>query len=623
MIRRAAARWAAVALSTAAFAAAVFGVLGAGPAQAAGRNVGPVVAFMRAQVGKRYVWGGNGPNVWDCSGVVKAAYATVGVDLPRTTFDQVNVPQRVPLAQVQPGDLLFSPGSDGTVSNPGHVGMYVGAGQVIDARGVNYGVIVSALSSWTQVVAVVRPTGSADSIETMIVKAAAKEGFPAALLHAQLVQESGLNPHAVSPVGAQGIAQFMPDTWATWGRGGDVWNPKDAIPTAARFDAALLRANGGDVGRALAAYNAGQDAVDRFGGVPPPSFADGQTYNYVRSIEAMSGVSGVLALHPQTVSAPLPVRILKPTVAIPTVPQSTAQFVHDVGMGAVYLYLMALGIRKTAPYLLRNVRNPLLRAVLSTLLGSRKRKPKVCRRSRKPPRKPKVRVVSQPRGSARSATAPQGSARGPQGVRKGSAPPGLGAAIMGFLFASARGKPRNMQSAPNAPNGWAPQPPQPPRNSTSGSAPPRQAPQPPPPRSAPPPRTPAPPPPQGAPMKFRVTSPDIDIDWEATLDDPGFSQLLLAAKGFEEIDLSDGPKAIATVVFLDKLATSLSEAAEHVAGEIWRRNFSDDVRQAMSEAAQDLANAADGYRTVGHALESEYGGFFHLRVSKPVEPIGA
>jgi cell wall-associated NlpC family hydrolase len=120
-------------------------------------TIAPVVAFMRAQVGKPYVWGAVGPNAWDCSSLIQAAYATVGVHLHRTTFDQVGDGEQVSGTDPQPGDLLFIPGSDGSVARPGHVGMYIGGGQVIDAKGARWGVVVSPLSDWTDVVDVVRP----------------------------------------------------------------------------------------------------------------------------------------------------------------------------------------------------------------------------------------------------------------------------------------------------------------------------------------------------------------------------------------------------------------------------------------------------------------------------------
>jgi cell wall-associated NlpC family hydrolase len=120
-------------------------------------QIAPVLAFMRAQVGKPYLWGATGPDAWDCSSLVQAAYRTIGVSVPRTTQQQVSASPQVSGVDLQPGDLLFIPGSDGTVSAPGHVGMYMGDGQVIDAKGARWGVIVSDISSWTDVVAVTRP----------------------------------------------------------------------------------------------------------------------------------------------------------------------------------------------------------------------------------------------------------------------------------------------------------------------------------------------------------------------------------------------------------------------------------------------------------------------------------
>jgi cell wall-associated NlpC family hydrolase len=91
------------------------------------------IAFALRQVGKPYMWGAAGPNAYDCSGLVYAAYAAAGIRIARTTFGWRQDGPRVPLAQIQPGDLLFYPGSDGTAANPGHVVMYLGGGQVIQA----------------------------------------------------------------------------------------------------------------------------------------------------------------------------------------------------------------------------------------------------------------------------------------------------------------------------------------------------------------------------------------------------------------------------------------------------------------------------------------------------------
>ncbi|MFI5823824.1 NlpC/P60 family protein [Streptomyces rishiriensis] len=114
-----------------------------------------------------------------------------------------------------------------------------------------------------------------------------------ALLAAQLYQESGFNPRAQSGAAAQGIAQFIPGTWATHGVDGDgdgdrdVWDPNDAIPSAASYDcqlASYVKTVPGDTTKnMLAAYNAGPDAVIRYGGVPPYS----ETRNYVKTITTL------------------------------------------------------------------------------------------------------------------------------------------------------------------------------------------------------------------------------------------------------------------------------------------------------------------------------------------------
>ncbi|MET9444445.1 bifunctional lytic transglycosylase/C40 family peptidase [Streptomyces sp. NPDC006610] len=114
-----------------------------------------------------------------------------------------------------------------------------------------------------------------------------------ALLAAQLYQESGFNPRAQSPAQAQGIAQFIPGTWATHGVDGDgdgdrdVWDPKDAIPSAASYDCELAKyvkdVPGDPTHNMLAAYNAGAYAVIRYGGVPPYR----ETQNYVKTITTL------------------------------------------------------------------------------------------------------------------------------------------------------------------------------------------------------------------------------------------------------------------------------------------------------------------------------------------------
>ncbi|MBR8742433.1 C40 family peptidase [Nocardiopsis sp. MG754419] len=108
---------------------------GSGGGGGGGNYTGPATGnaqvaldFAYNQIGKPYVWGGTGPNGYDCSGLTQAAWAQAGVNLPRTTYDQVNAGQRVSWENKQPGDLLFFYGA-----SPDHVGLYAGDGVMVHA----------------------------------------------------------------------------------------------------------------------------------------------------------------------------------------------------------------------------------------------------------------------------------------------------------------------------------------------------------------------------------------------------------------------------------------------------------------------------------------------------------
>ena len=101
-------------------------------AQGGSQPVAAAIAFAEAQLGKPYQWGAAGPDSYDCSGLVYAAYAAAGIHIARTTYQWQQDGPVIPLSKIQPGDLLFSAG-DGTPANPGHVVMYLGNGQVIQA----------------------------------------------------------------------------------------------------------------------------------------------------------------------------------------------------------------------------------------------------------------------------------------------------------------------------------------------------------------------------------------------------------------------------------------------------------------------------------------------------------
>lgn len=86
-----------------------------------------VIAFAKQELGKPYVWGATGPNSYDCSGFTQAAWRTAGLELPRTTYDQVKIGTKVAKSDMRPGDLIFF------YADVTHVGIYVGGGQMIHA----------------------------------------------------------------------------------------------------------------------------------------------------------------------------------------------------------------------------------------------------------------------------------------------------------------------------------------------------------------------------------------------------------------------------------------------------------------------------------------------------------
>ncbi|MFB6551389.1 C40 family peptidase [Streptomyces sp. NPDC056405] len=100
-----------------------------------------VVSFVQSQVGDAYVSGGTGPNSWDCSGLVQAAFKSVGVDLPRVSQSQSTAGTQVGLDNLQPGDILYWGGAGSAY----HVGVYVGDGMFVGAQNSSTGVIKASL----------------------------------------------------------------------------------------------------------------------------------------------------------------------------------------------------------------------------------------------------------------------------------------------------------------------------------------------------------------------------------------------------------------------------------------------------------------------------------------------
>lgn len=255
-----------------------------------------VAASAEQYLGVPYVWGGSSPQGFDCSGLVQYVYGQFGIGLPRTTLEQVNSGTAVPnLSQALPGDLVFFPGADGTASAPGHVGIYLGNGQMIAAPETGENVRIQPVGDPVAIRRIVPASpapgpngiGSTNSsipmdLQPLFLAATTKYGLPAGLLPAVASVESNFQNNETSTSGAEGIMQIMPGTAA--GLGIDPTDPAQAIDGAARLLSSYL-SQYGSIPLALAAYNAGPIAVAQNGGVPPYP----QTQSYVQDVMSQMG----------------------------------------------------------------------------------------------------------------------------------------------------------------------------------------------------------------------------------------------------------------------------------------------------------------------------------------------
>jgi cell wall-associated NlpC family hydrolase len=110
-----------------------------------------VVVFAIAQLDKPYVFGAAGPSAYDCSGLTMAAWAQVGVHLPHSTTAQAHSGVPTSAGALVPGDLVLVAGDDGTPAAPGHVGLYLGGGVVLNAADEQDGIRVQTLSNFISV----------------------------------------------------------------------------------------------------------------------------------------------------------------------------------------------------------------------------------------------------------------------------------------------------------------------------------------------------------------------------------------------------------------------------------------------------------------------------------------
>jgi cell wall-associated NlpC family hydrolase len=224
-----------VASNVAGYAAAAYGLPTASAA------VSKVLAYAEAQLGKPYQWAGAGPAAFDCSGLTMAAFAQVGISLAHNANTQfmATKSESVSEADLQPGDLVFFGGADGTTAAPGHVGIYLGNAQYIAAPDTGGVVSISTLAPGDGFVGASRPlasislagdtmissgvglsslAGMVDSASVGPDQAIARAMVDAiwndsqwAFLDALWVRESGWNPFAMNPTsGAYGIPQSLP-----------------------------------------------------------------------------------------------------------------------------------------------------------------------------------------------------------------------------------------------------------------------------------------------------------------------------------------------------------------------------------------------------------------------------
>lgn len=104
-------------------------------------------ALVQKYIGVKYTWGGASPDSgFDCSGLVQYVYRSLGVNIPRTTYEQWDKGNPVDQGDLQPGDEVFFTGSDPQNGKPGHEGLYVGNGMFIEAPHTGTSVRVSKLS---------------------------------------------------------------------------------------------------------------------------------------------------------------------------------------------------------------------------------------------------------------------------------------------------------------------------------------------------------------------------------------------------------------------------------------------------------------------------------------------
>lgn len=250
------------------------GVLG-GYTSAGGSQLGQqIVNDAQRYLNTPYVWGGESPSGFDCSGLVQYVLHELNVDIGRTTYEQINAGTAVSRDQLQPGDLVFF----GTSDNPHHVGIYAGGGEMIEAPHTGDVVKVAPVDRSDYLTAR-RVTGggpnnnsssASTSMPTsmtykeMVDAAASKYGTDPNLIAAVIEQESDWKATEKSSAGAVGLMQLMPETAESMGLSADQrTDPLKNIMAGTKYLAGLINKYGEEKGVAL--YNTGEYGGGNYG----------------------------------------------------------------------------------------------------------------------------------------------------------------------------------------------------------------------------------------------------------------------------------------------------------------------------------------------------------------------
>ena len=217
-----------------------------------------------------------------------------------------------------------APLSSSSASSPASTGATGSSGFAAQLASVTGTPAAAATTDTSATAGATAGTGAPAPYAAEIDAAAAKYNVDPALLRGLIRQESNFNANATSPAGARGLTQLMPGTAAALGVDPSV--PAQAIEGGAKYLRQQLDRFGNDPAKALAAYNAGPGAVQRYGGVPPYA----ETQNYVRKVlgyaaEYRQAAPASASAAAASVTSPVTATTAAPTVTGPTsvLPYST------------------------------------------------------------------------------------------------------------------------------------------------------------------------------------------------------------------------------------------------------------------------------------------------------------